>query len=127
MSQNLLIFIFASVIQVTVFVFTLLLMRKGTQKPSKISVTGYSESAAIKIAELEGSINSLKLQFNEVIDRVEKWTKRDGQRSARADKKAELVLPTDLPTVPEAPTPGPMPGGSGNHDEFARLRAQRGY
>jgi len=127
MSTTLVVFIFASVLQTVVFAFTLVLIRSRTQKPSKPSVTGYTESAAIKIAELEGSINQLRLGFAEVIDRLEKWTKRDSQREVRAEKKAELVLPTDSPVVSETPTPGPMPGGSANNDEFARLRAQRGY
>jgi len=129
MSTNLLIFIFASVLQGVIFTFSLLLLRSKTQKPSKLSITGYSETAAIKIAELEGAITQLKLSFQDVIDRVEKWTKRDSQRERIAERKAELILPTDLPStegVPALPVAPAAPTNS-KDAEFARLRKIRGF
>jgi len=126
MSTNLLLFIFVSILQTVVFVFSLLLIRSRNKSTPKASLTGYSESAAVKIAELEGSITALKLSFNDVIDRIEKWTKRDSQRERIAEKKAELQLPTDLPSTEAVPGTPEAPVAATN-DKFARLRAIRGY
>lgn len=126
MSSTQLIFIFVSVLQAVIFGFTIVLIRMRTSGTSNPSITGYSESAAIKLAELEGQINQLKMGFNDVIDRVENWTKRDSQRETRAAKKAELVLPTD-PVTPVVQPSEVGPAVSGHNDQFAKLRAIRGY
>jgi len=125
MDTALLIFIFVSTMQAVIFGFSLVLI-KSRQKPS-VGAANYNVDAATKLAEHEAQINGLRLEFNEVIDRLEKWTRREKQRSNREEKASGSTLPTDseLPQdgIP-AETSMPVQGPKGN--VFARLRAAKG-
>lgn len=121
MDTQLLIFIFVSVLMAVIFGFSLLLLKRDKKVPGQI--VNYNVDAAVKLAELEGHVNSLRLEFTEVIDRIEKWTKRDTQRDKRIPKPSGDVLPTDADLVQ-----GNIPLDSGfkTGSVFARLRAAKG-
>lgn len=110
MDTSTLIFIFASSLMAVIFGFSLLLIKRSTSVPGKI--VNYDVDAAVKLAELEGHVNSLRLQFTEVIDRLERWSKREKQRSNRELKVSGDVLPTDkdlpLEELPVNNQPAPL-------------------
>jgi len=125
MDTTVLIFIFISTLQAVIFGFSLVLIKSRQKAPA--GAVNYDIDAAKKLAELEVHQNALRLDQNEVIDRLEKWAKRDKQRSNRDEKASGSTLPTDgeltggaLPADPQA---APRPG---NSDIFARLRASKG-
>ena len=112
-------FVSISILQAVIFGFTLLLIKQ--QKQPEKGVSNYNVDAATKLAELEGAILSLRQGFAEVIDRLERWTKRDTQREKRPKKNILDDLPTDgeLPTSVPAPEPKQL-------NIFDRLRAAKG-
>ena len=125
MDTTLLIFIFVSTMQAVIFGFSLVLIKSRQKAP--VGATNYNVDAATKLAEHEAHINGLRLDFNEVIDRLEKWTKRDKQRSNREEKAQESVLPTDGDLAQGvAPGNSQIPGRGGKAEVFARLRASKG-
>jgi len=122
MTTTAVIFVSVSILQAVIFTFTLLLIKQ--QKPIEKGVSNYNVDAATKLAELEGAILSLRQGFAEVIDRLERWTKRDTQREKRPKKNVLDDLPTDadLPTsvtAPDQTNAKPM-------TVFDRLRAAKG-
>ncbi len=123
MDQTTLIFIFVSTVQAVVFGFTLLLIKRGKAVPPP-GALGYNVDAATKLAELEGHVNSLRLEFTEVIDRLERWSKRETQRDKRDKKPLGDVLPTDKDLQPgELPDVG---ADGGRLTPMQRLRLSKG-
>jgi len=91
-------FIFASTLQLVIFGFVLNIFRMRGGIVKKSVVPGPDSGVLNRLATLETSVNGLRTSFGDVIDRLEAWTKRDGQRAARA-KKTELLLPLDKDLV----------------------------
>jgi len=105
MDQSTLIFVFLSTLQAVVFGFSLLLIKRA--KGPAPSAANYTVDAATKLAELEGTCNSLRLEFTEVIDRLERWSRREKQRDKRDTKPVGDVLPTDRDLQPMEQVNGP--------------------
>lgn len=122
MDQGTLIFIFVSTLQAVIFGFTLLLIKR-TKGPAP-SAANYTVDAATKLAELEGTCTSLRLEFSEVVDRLERWSKREKQRDKRDVKPLGDVLPTDKDLMQtELPVNHPA---RGNLSPMDRLRLSKG-
>jgi len=126
MDQSTLIFIFISTMQCVVFGFSLLIIRRSKVSPS--AVANYTVDAATKLAELEGTCNSLRLEFSEVIDRLERWSRRKEQRDKRDSKPVGDVLPTDKDLVQgELPIPaGNTQYGTSGLTPIQKLRIAKG-
>jgi len=128
-------FIFASTLQLVIFGFVLNIFRMRGGIVKKSVVPGPDSGVLNRLATLETSVNGLRTSFGDVIDRLEAWTKRDGQRAARA-KKSDSILPTDKDLVAgqvpkamseghglEVPSTGQLPLILSAHD---RIRAIKG-
>jgi len=121
MDQSTLIFIFISTLQAVVFGFSLLLIKRA--KDPAPNVANYTADAATKLAELEGTCNTLRLEFAEVIDRLERWSKREKQRDKRDTKPVGDALPTDADLLPgNAPVQAP----NGPMSAIQRLKLAKG-
>lgn len=123
MDQSTLIFVFISTMQCVVFGFSLLLIKRA--KGSAASVANYTVDAATKLAELEGTCNSLRLEFSEVIDRLERWSRRKEQRDKRDNKSVGDVLPTDKDLMPGL-IPGNADPGAVRLTPMQKLRISKG-